>query len=138
MVRTECRQSGYRAAMTSVAAWILTVCGISLVRIGGFFVAARPKLLPEDARFMGSTTDEIQARPRPGLLAPSCVLGAGRVGRHDGVLVVYVAHIGLRAGSVGELAVLAISGVMSLGLMTAVNFVIRSDFRLALLCLDRV
>jgi len=42
--------------MTSIAAWLLTVCGIGLVGIGGFFVVAHPPLLPEDARFMGSAT----------------------------------------------------------------------------------
>ena len=52
--------------MTSIAAWLLTVCGISLVGIGGFFVVARPPLLPEDAEFMGSTADDITAAV-PGL-----------------------------------------------------------------------
>jgi hypothetical protein len=45
--------------MTSIAAWLLTVCGVGLVGIGGFFVVARPPLLPEEARFMRSTSEEI-------------------------------------------------------------------------------
>lgn len=44
---------------TSVAAWILTTCGVALVLIGGFFLALRPPLLPEDARFMRSTAQQI-------------------------------------------------------------------------------
>lgn len=125
--------------MTSFAAWLLSVCGIGLVGIGGFFVVARPPLLPEDARFMGSTTEEISGAI-PGLDSwlrrVFWVLG-GYVAM-TGLLVLYVANTGLRSGSAGALAVLAISGVMSLGWMTAVNFLLRSDFRWALLCLDLV
>jgi len=43
----------------SLAAWILTGCGVALVGIGVFFLTARPPLLPEDARFMGSTVEHI-------------------------------------------------------------------------------
>lgn len=45
--------------MTSLAAWLLTACGVALILIGGFFVALRPPLLPEDARFMGAPADAI-------------------------------------------------------------------------------
>lgn len=45
--------------MTSVAAWLLTACGGALVLIGSFFLTVRPPLLPEDARFMGSTAEQV-------------------------------------------------------------------------------
>ncbi|MBA3338596.1 MAG: hypothetical protein H0T54_02385, partial [Geodermatophilaceae bacterium] len=45
--------------MISLAAWILTGCGGTLVAMGVFFLTARPALLPEDARFMGSTVEHI-------------------------------------------------------------------------------
>lgn len=32
--------------MITVAAWLLTPCGAALVEIGGYFVLARPALLP--------------------------------------------------------------------------------------------
>jgi len=45
--------------MASIASWILTVCGAAMVLIGAFFVAARPPLLPEDARYMRTTVGAI-------------------------------------------------------------------------------
>ncbi len=54
----------------------------------------------------------------------------------SGVLVVYIAHTGVRTGSTVAIAVVAVAGVTSIGWMSAVNFMIRSDFRWALLGLD--
>ncbi|WP_404380343.1 hypothetical protein LL946_10365 [Knoellia locipacati] len=125
--------------MTSIAAWLLTICGISLVGIGGFFVLARPALLPEDARFMNSTRREISdAVPGLGRWLRRVFWVLGGYVAATGFLVLYVANTGLRAGSAGALAILALSGVASLAWMTTVNFLIRSDFKWALLCLDLV
>jgi hypothetical protein len=125
--------------MTSIAAWLLTVCGISLVGIGGFFVMGRPPLLPEDARFMNSTTQEISgAVPRLGSWLRHVFWVLGGYIATTGLLVLYVANTGLRSGSAGALAAIAVAGVTSLGWMSVVNFLIRSDFRWALLSLDLV
>lgn len=125
--------------MTSVAAWLLTACGVTLVLVGGFFIAGRPPLLPEDARFMGSTAehivDAVPALPR-WLQRVFWVLG-GYIAT-TGVLVVYVASTGVRNGSGGALVVLAVAGVTSLGWMSAVNFMIRSTFKWVLLGLDAI
>ena len=48
--------------MTSVEAWLLTACGVVLALIRAFFLTLRPPLLPEDARFMGSTAKHITER----------------------------------------------------------------------------
>ena len=118
----------------SLAVWILVACGVGLVGIGGFFVVFRPPLLPEDARFMGQTPEQIFAAA-PHLAAwlhrVFSVLGAFVA--TTGLLVVYVAATGVRAGEVGAIVVLALAGVTSVGLMVAVNFALRSDFRWALL-----
>ena len=128
-----------RSAMASAATWILTASGVALVFIGGFFFAARPPLLPEDARFMGSTTehivDAVPALTR-WLRRVFWVLGAYIA--TTGLLVVYVAVTGIRTGNTGAIAVLAVAGVTSVGWMSAVNFMIRSDFRWALLALDAI
>lgn len=125
--------------MTSVATWLLTACGVALVIVGGFFLVARPPLLPEDARFMGSTAERI-AEAVPALTTwlrrVFWVLG-GYVAT-TGFLVVYVASTGVRSGDAGALAVLAVAGLTSLGWMTVVNFMIRSAFRWALLVLAGV
>ena len=125
--------------MASVATWLITACGFALVLIGGFFLAARPPLLPEDARFMGSTIEDIvHAVPAltPWLRRVFWVLG-GYIAT-TGALVMYVASTGVRAGNAGALAVLALAGITSLGWMSAVNFMIHSDFKWALLALDGI
>jgi hypothetical protein len=123
--------------MASLATYVLTACGLALVLIGGYFLAVRPPLLPEDARFMGATVDQV-ANAVPALTTwlrrVFWVLG-GYIAT-TGVLVVYVASTGVRTGNAGALAVLAVAGVSSLGWMSAVNFMIRSDFKWALLALD--
>jgi len=53
-----------------------------------------------------------------------------------GILVVYVANTGVRSGDPGAIAVVTLSGVTSIGWMSAVNFMIRSDFRWAVLAFD--
>jgi len=50
-----------------IAAWLLTFSGIALVGMGGYFVLARPALLPEDTRFMGTTPDALLETARPEL-----------------------------------------------------------------------
>jgi len=125
--------------MTSIAAWLLTICGISLVGIGGFFVMGRPALLPEDARFMRSTTEQISgAVPGLGSWLRRVFWVLGGYIATTGLLVAYLANTGLRSGSAGALAVLTVSWLTSLGWMSVVNFLIRSDFRWALLSLDLV
>ncbi len=123
--------------MSSVGVWLLSACGVVLVLIGGFFVVARPPLLPEDARYMGSTVDDLVDRvpALSGWLRRVFWVLAGFVAA-TGVLVVYVAQTELRAASDGGLAVLTAAGVMSIGWMTVVNFMIRSAFRWALLALS--
>lgn len=116
--------------MISVAVWVLTGCGVALVLIGVFFLVVRPPLLPEDARYMGSTVEDL-AVLLPGLSRwlrrVFWVMGGYIIA--TGVLVLYVTRTGFSDGGPGSLAVLAIAGLTSLGWMTAVNFVIRSDFR---------
>lgn len=123
--------------MTSLAAWLLTACGVALIFIGGFFVALRPPLMPEDARFMGAPADAILgAVPALSDWLRRVFWVLGGYIASTGVLVVYVASTGVRTGSVAALVVIAIAGVMSIGWMSVVNFMIRSDFKWFLLGLD--
>ena len=122
--------------MTVIATWLLTFCGLALVGMGGFFVLARPALLPEDARFMGTTPAALLAAA-PGLARwlkrVFWVLG-GHIAA-TGVLVVYLANTGLRAGDGGALVVLALAWAASIGGMALVNVLIDSDFKWPLLAL---
>ena len=120
--------------MTSLAAWILTGCGTSLVLIGVFFLAARPPLLPEDARFMGSTVEHLaEAVPALTRWLQRVFWVMGGYIATTGLLVVYIANTGVRSGAPAATVVLAAAGIASIGWMAAVNFMIRSDFKWALL-----
>lgn len=119
--------------MVSLSAWLLTFCGIGLVGIGGFFIAGRPPLLPEDARFISSTPEEISgAVPGLGNWLRHVFWVLGGYVATTGVFVLYVANTDLRSSSDGAITVLAITGMTSLGWMTVVNFLLRSDFKWAL------
>ena len=43
----------------TVAAWLFTAGGVLLAGIGAFFMFVRPPLLPEDLRFLGRSSSEI-------------------------------------------------------------------------------
>ncbi|MBA4115669.1 MAG: hypothetical protein H0X71_04380 [Rubrobacter sp.] len=122
--------------MTTVAAWLLTLCGLVLVGIGGYFVLARPALLPEDARFMGAAPAAL-LKAAPGLsrwLKHVFWVMGGYIAS-TGVLVTYLANTGLRSGEDGALAVLALVWTTSIGWMALVNVLIDSDFKRPLLAL---
>ena len=125
--------------MASLAAWLLTGCGVALVLIGGFFLVLRPPLMAEDTRYMGVTVENIDRDiPRLGrwLRRVFWVLGGYII--TTGVLVVYIASTGVRSGDVGAVAMIAVAGIISVGWMSVVNFMIHSDFRWALVCLDGI
>jgi hypothetical protein len=102
--------------VTSVAAWILAACGAALVITGVFFLGARPPLLPEDARFMGSTVEHILgAVPALSIWLRRVFWVLGGYIAATGVLVAYIATTGIRTGSASALAVVTVAGAMSAG-----------------------
>lgn len=122
--------------MTSVAAWLLTLSGLALVGIGGYFVLARPALLPEDARFMGTTQAALlKAAPDLSRWLKRVFWVMGGYIVSTGVLVAYLANTSLRSGEGGALVVLALVWATSIGWMALVNVVIDSDFKRPLLAL---
>jgi len=123
--------------MISLAAWVLTVCGAALVAIGAYFIVARPPLLPEDVRFMGSTVGHIvDAVPALSTWLRRVFWVLGGYITTTGILVVYVSETGVRSGNTGAVALVAVAGLTSIGWMSVVNFMIRSDFRWLFLGLD--
>ena len=122
--------------MTALAVSLMAVCGVILVGIGGFFIALRPSLLPEDLLFMDTTVDRIEAQV-PGLtrwLRRVFWVMGGYISS-TGLLVVFVATTELRDGNSTALAILGLAGIASIGWMTIVNFLLHSHFRWALLAL---
>ena len=112
-----------------IALWLLMVCGVWLVCLGIYFMLVRPPLLPEDPRFMGTSLDAIRVAI-PGLEAwlrkVFTVLGGFIAG--TGVLVVFLSRALLTARLKGAAAALAVSGLLTVVLMSTMNFVLHSDF----------
>jgi hypothetical protein len=116
-----------------IAAGLLIACGVTLVGVGLYFVLLRPPLLPEDVGYMGTSVPDVE-RAVPGLAnwlqKVFWVLG-GYVAS-TGLFTVYLAAASLRTGRV-PVAILALTGLTSIGWMALVNFVIASDSKWSLL-----
>ena len=109
---------------------VLALGGIILIGIGLYFIFLRPPLLPEDARYIGSTLEGIQTA-MPGLFRwlqkVFWVLG-GYIFT-VGLFTVYIAFSSFQARTRAVFPVIAFAGLSSIGWMTVVNFIINSDFK---------
>ncbi len=113
---------------------MLIACGVWLIGLGLYFVVLRPPLLPEDPRFMGTTLVQIRAAV-PGLEGwlkkVFTVMGGFIAGA--GVLTLFVAAVAMPARLKGTSWAIALSGALTVTLMSATNFALHSDFRWLLL-----
>lgn len=121
----------------TAATWLLTACGIWLIGLGFYFIVLRPPLLPEDPRFMGSTVEQLRVAA-PGLEAwlkhVFRVMGGFMAGA--GVLTVFVAlcHVAAQPRAAAwSIGAIGLTGALTVGLMSATNFALHSDFRWLLL-----
>jgi len=118
----------------TLAAWLFGAGGVVLVGIGAFFIFVRPPFLPEDLRFLGRSGGEIEQllpQLRRWLRRVFVVLGGYAL--TAGGLTIFVAATRVRDGDRAAVVALALAGATSIGLMTVVNFGIRSNFRWLLL-----
>ena len=117
-----------------VSTWMLVACGVWLVGLGLYFIVLRPPLLPEDARFMGTTVAQIRTA-LPGLeswLEKVFTVMGGFIAS-AGVLTVFVATVAMPPRLKGTSWAIALSGALGVALMSATNFALYSDFRWLLL-----
>ena len=117
-----------------ISTWMLAGCGIWLIALGLYFAVLRPPLLPEDLRFMGTTLAQIRADVlglENWLQRVFTVMGGFMAGA--GVLTVFLAITTMRLRLRGTPWVIALSGALTVGLMSASNFALHSDFRWVLL-----
>ncbi len=114
--------------------WMILACGVWLIALGLYFIVLRPPLLPEDLRFMGTTLEQLRLAV-PGLVSwlqkVFAVLGGFMAG--TGVLTVWLATVAMPARLKGTFWALALSGALTVVLMSATNFALQSDFRWLLL-----
>lgn len=114
--------------------WLLTACGLWLVGLGLYFALLRPPLLPEDARYLG-TSIALTRTAAPGLehwLRPVFVVMGGFMAS-AGVLIVFVATTAIPRRVKGTSWTIGLSGVFSVALMSTTNFALASDFKWLLL-----
>lgn len=113
---------------------VFAACGLWMVGLGVYFLFLRPALLPEDPRFMGSSTENLLAAA-PGLLRwldhVFNVMGGFMVA--TGALTLLVACRYLASRARGTFAAMTLAGAASVMLMSATNFMLQSDFRWLLL-----
>jgi hypothetical protein len=126
--------AGDSARRLTAAECLFVACGVWLVGLGAYFIFVRPPLLPEDLRYAGANVAVLLvAAPRIAqwLDLVFTVLGGFMAG--SGVLVMYLALKVLPQRPASALAVTAVTGALTVGLMSAVNFALGSDFRWLLL-----
>lgn len=120
-------------------AWLLAAVGAAMVLIGLYFIFVRPPLLPEDLHYMAVSSEQLQT------MAPRLTLWLGWVftvlGGYVGGTGVLLVHLALGAFAERKpYAVLtaALAGILTTALMSAVNLLIGSHFRFALLVVTAV
>jgi hypothetical protein len=108
--------------------------GIILIGMGIYFVFLRPVLLPEDLNYMGTSEVEINNH-LPGLthwLHKVFIVLGGYIAA-SGSLMLYFGIAKDYQKSILLFMFILISGLTSIVMMTAINFVIDSDFKWLLL-----
>ena len=119
-----------RAPVSAVA---VGGCGLILAGIGLYFLWLRPTLLPEDARYLGATLEELTTvAPGMGTWLDRVFWVLGGYITATGLLTVYLAVTAFRARARGAGVVVAVVGVASIGLMAVVNVLIDSAFKVPL------
>lgn len=94
----------------------------------------RPTLLPEDVRYIGGRLSDVRAAvPRFDHWLHRVFIVTGGFMAGAGILTIFVSLNSATARRRWRWPVLAVVGLLTVGLMTTVNFEIDSDFKLLLL-----
>ena len=113
---------------------VLIMAGVALIGVGVYFIFLRPPLLPEDVRYLALPTSQLDIlRPRLELWLTQVFRVMGGHVLATGVLVITLAVTAFRTRQKGAAIGVLIGGAASIGWMTAVNFLIDSDFKWVLL-----
>jgi hypothetical protein len=114
--------------------WAFVACGIWLMVLGGYFVFARPPLLPEDLRYLGSSAIQVEALlPHFASWVHNVFIVMGGFIAGCGVLLLFVSVSAVPQYQPGTSAVLGCAGLLTVATMSWTNFVLNSDFKWLLL-----
>jgi hypothetical protein len=113
---------------------ILALGGFLLVAMGVYFVFLRPPLLPEDYKYIRTTSSAVKENfPLLTAWLQKVFWVMGSYIFTTGLLTIFIALTSFRTRTKGAFSINLISGITSIGFMTAVNFMIDSDFKWVLL-----
>jgi hypothetical protein len=116
------------------SALFLTLEGFLLAVIGIYFIFLRPTLLPEDSNYIGLSISAIQKNiPGLSLWLQKVFWVMGCFIFTAGLLIMHIAQTSFRARTQGSFIIASISAITTIGIMTIINFIIRSDFKWVLL-----
>ena len=114
----------------SMSSILLFLFGTILVVVGAYFIVIRPALLPEDLRYLGASQAQIEtAAPRLAAWLGHMFRVLGGYVAATGILTMALAATGYREHRPAAVIAALLGGVISIRLMTAVNFAIASDFK---------
>ena len=127
-------QRAFSVSRLQPSGMVFVACGLWLVALGTYFLFLRPTLLREDLRYIGSSIEAIRSAV-PGLERwlgqVFNVMGGFMIAA--GAMTMLVAYRLLAKRERATLTVLSVAGASSVGLMSATNFLLGSDFRWLLL-----
>lgn len=106
--------------------------GVVLMGIGVYFVFFRPPFLPEDLSYIGSASALDTTMPSLGLWLNKVFIVLGGFIFSNGLLTVAATQM---LPQKNMILVLGCAWISSIGLMTAINFLINSAFKWSLLAL---
>ena len=117
-----------------ISKWIFVACGIWLIGLGGYFMLARPPLLPEDLRYLGSSAIQIEMHlPRLASWLQNVFTVMGGFMAGCGVLLILASVRAVPNRLQGTGIALGCAGLLTVVTMSWTNFVLDSDFKWLLL-----
>ena len=114
--------------------WIFVASGIWLIGLGAYFMFARPPLLPEDLRYLGSSAFQVEVLlPQLALWLRNVFTVMGGFIAGCGVLTIFVSVRAVPQCLQGTGIALGCTGLLTVATMSWTNFVLDSDFKWLLL-----
>jgi hypothetical protein len=114
--------------------WTFVACGIWLIGLGGYFMLARPSLLPEDLRYLGSSAIQVDVvLPRLAAWLRNVFIVMGGFIAGCGVLITFVGVRMVPQYLRGTGATLGCVGLLTVATMSWANFMLDSNFKWLLL-----
>lgn len=128
--------TGFAHRSWPLSAWLLALAGVAMIGVGLFFLLLRPPLLAEDVCYMALSEAQLAAvsPALQGWLAHVFRVMGGHV-LALGVLTVTLAATAYREGRWLAWFGVLLGGAASIAWMSAVNFIIASDYKWPLLAI---